>query len=58
MTGTDQPERKTMTRADGERYRKALEDICAHMVIVGGAHFHMSTAWQIANKSLTNGESQ
>jgi hypothetical protein len=45
---------KSMTRVDGERYKKALEDIKAHMEIVTGVHCYMATAWVIAKNALNN----
>jgi hypothetical protein len=43
-----------MNRADGERYKKALEDIKAHMEKVTGVHCYMATAWVIAKNALNN----
>ena len=45
---------KTMTRADGERYRKALEQIRDHMEIAVGHQYKLSSVWNIANNSLEN----
>jgi hypothetical protein len=45
---------KSMNRLDGERYKKALEDIKAHMEKVTGVHHYMSTAWVIAKNALNN----
>jgi hypothetical protein len=45
---------KSMTRVDGERYKKALTDIKAHMEKVTGVHCYMATAWVIAKNALNN----
>jgi hypothetical protein len=43
---------KQMKNADGERYLAALEKIRAHMLVVCGNHFYLSTVFKIADEAL------